>query len=161
MQIIRSCLFSFQTKDRQLESFLNWGTKMETKLIHWRVRSRILIDEKPQDGYPMRMWQLSILGVKDKAAMEFEDISYYVKEVHVSLHPTFENPYRGNFVQYIFIVIKPPFNLLEKGWGEFELKITLVFNHLGVPSHQFMAFLSFDESKGQGTVELVRISFKL
>lgn len=35
------------------------------------------------------------------------------------------------------------------------MKITLIFNHLGVPSHQFQAFLSFNEAKGQGTQELV------
>lgn len=65
------------------------------KLVHWRVRSRILIEEKPVHGFPMRMWQLCVVGAKDSQLLEFEDISYYVKEVHVELHPTFENPVRS------------------------------------------------------------------
>ncbi|KAH8740123.1 Gas41 [Cryptosporidium ryanae] len=48
-----------------------------------------------------------------------EDISYYVKKVVFSLHPSFLNPNR--------VVEKCPFEVTECGWGEFDIIAKVYF----------------------------------
>ncbi|XP_053203676.1 YEATS domain-containing protein 4-like [Panonychus citri] len=48
-----------------------------------------------------------------------EDMSTYVKKVHFKLHESYANPNR--------IISKPPFEVTETGWGEFEVAIKLYF----------------------------------
>ncbi|OII75975.1 YEATS family protein [Cryptosporidium andersoni] len=48
-----------------------------------------------------------------------EDISYYVKKVVFSLHPSFINPNRT--------VEKSPFEVTEYGWGEFDIVAKIYF----------------------------------
>lgn len=49
-----------------------------------------------------------------------EDMSTYVKKVHFKLHESYANPNR--------IVSKPPYEVTETGWGEFEVVIKLHFH---------------------------------
>lgn len=49
-----------------------------------------------------------------------EDMSAYIKKVHFKLHESYANPNR--------IVTKPPYELTETGWGEFEIVIKLYFH---------------------------------
>ncbi|XP_058809624.1 YEATS domain-containing protein 4 [Phymastichus coffea] len=49
-----------------------------------------------------------------------EDMSAYIKKVHFKLHESYNNPNR--------IVTKPPYELTETGWGEFEITIKIYFN---------------------------------
>jgi len=49
-----------------------------------------------------------------------EDMSTYVKKVHFKLHESYNNPNR--------IVTKPPYELTETGWGEFEIVIKIYFH---------------------------------
>lgn len=49
-----------------------------------------------------------------------EDMSIYVKKVHFKLHESYANPNR--------IVVKPPYEITETGWGEFEVVIKIYFN---------------------------------
>lgn len=49
-----------------------------------------------------------------------EDISAYVKKVHFKLHESYANPNR--------IITKPPYEVTETGWGEFEVVIKLHFH---------------------------------
>uniref|UniRef100_T1GFC6 YEATS domain-containing protein 4 n=1 Tax=Megaselia scalaris TaxID=36166 RepID=T1GFC6_MEGSC len=49
-----------------------------------------------------------------------EDMSAYVKKVHFKLHESYANPNR--------IVTKPPFEITETGWGEFEVVIKIYFH---------------------------------
>ncbi|KAF7309895.1 Yeats family protein [Mycena indigotica] len=48
-----------------------------------------------------------------------DDISYFVKRVSFKLHDTYPNPLRH--------VEKPPFEVTETGWGEFEIQIKITF----------------------------------
>jgi len=48
-----------------------------------------------------------------------EDISYFIKKVVFTLHPSFANPKR--------VIEKFPFELIETGWGEFEIGIKIHF----------------------------------
>ncbi|KAJ8669972.1 hypothetical protein QAD02_001231 [Eretmocerus hayati] len=49
-----------------------------------------------------------------------EDMSSYVKKIHFKLHESYNNPNR--------IVTKPPYELTETGWGEFEIVIKIYFH---------------------------------
>ncbi|XP_053625631.1 YEATS domain-containing protein 4 [Plodia interpunctella] len=49
-----------------------------------------------------------------------EDMSAYVKKVHFKLHESYANPNR--------IITKPPYELTETGWGEFEIVIKIYFH---------------------------------
>ncbi|CAH2073188.1 unnamed protein product, partial [Iphiclides podalirius] len=49
-----------------------------------------------------------------------EDMSVYIKKVHFKLHESYANPNR--------IVTKPPYELTETGWGEFEIVIKIYFH---------------------------------
>ncbi|XP_040570250.1 YEATS domain-containing protein 4 [Lepeophtheirus salmonis] len=49
-----------------------------------------------------------------------EDMSNYVKKVQFKLHDSYPNPNR--------IVTKPPYEVSETGWGEFEVQIKIYFN---------------------------------
>jgi len=53
---------------------------------------------------------------------ENEDMSSYVKKVQFRLHESYPNPNR--------IVSKPPYEVSETGWGEFEVQIKIHFNDL-------------------------------
>lgn len=44
----------------------------------------------------------------------------YVKKIHFKLHESYENPNR--------IVTKPPYEVSETGWGEFEVVIKIYFH---------------------------------
>lgn len=48
-----------------------------------------------------------------------EDIGSYIKKVHFKLHDSYANQNR--------VVTKPPFEVSETGWGEFEVTIKLHF----------------------------------
>lgn len=49
-----------------------------------------------------------------------EDMSTYVKKVHFKLHESYNNPNR--------IVTKPPYEVTETGWGEFDIVIKIYFH---------------------------------
>jgi len=49
-----------------------------------------------------------------------EDMANYVKKVHFKLHESYANPNR--------IVTKPPYEITETGWGEFEIVIKIYFH---------------------------------
>ncbi|XP_072039981.1 YEATS domain-containing protein 4-like [Amphiura filiformis] len=48
-----------------------------------------------------------------------EDMSAYVKKVQFKLHESYPNPLR--------VVTKPPYEVQETGWGEFEIAIKVFF----------------------------------
>ncbi|CAK5275106.1 unnamed protein product [Mycena citricolor] len=48
-----------------------------------------------------------------------DDLSHFIKRVTFKLHDTYPNPSRN--------VDKPPFELTETGWGEFEIQIRIIF----------------------------------
>ncbi|EPQ58952.1 yeats-domain-containing protein [Gloeophyllum trabeum ATCC 11539] len=48
-----------------------------------------------------------------------DDLSYFIKRVTFKLHETYPNPTRN--------VDKPPFEVSETGWGEFEIQIRITF----------------------------------
>jgi len=51
---------------------------------------------------------------------ENEDYSVFIKKVQFKLHDSYANPTR--------ILTKPPYEVTETGWGEFEINIRIYFN---------------------------------
>ncbi|QPG73788.1 hypothetical protein FOA43_001102 [Brettanomyces nanus] len=68
-------------------------------------------------GAPKDHTHIWTLFVKDATG---QDMSLYVKKVVFKLHETYPNSMRT--------VEKPPFELRESGWGEFEVAIRIYFN---------------------------------
>ncbi|KAJ5643178.1 Protein AF-9 [Penicillium longicatenatum] len=58
-------------------------------------------------------WRIFVKGVND------EDISYWLKKVQFKLHET--------YAQNVRTIEAPPFEVVETGWGEFEIQIKLYF----------------------------------
>ena len=46
-------------------------------------------------------------------------MSAYVKKIHFKLHESYGSPFR--------VVTKPPYEITETGWGEFEIIIKIFF----------------------------------
>jgi YEATS domain-containing protein 4 len=67
----------------------------------------------------------------------YDDLGYFIKKVSFKLHETIPNPLRGQRTWRIHlskltlvprkVVDKPPFEVTETGWGEFEIQIKIYF----------------------------------
>lgn len=71
------------------------------------------LGKKAEDTATHR-WTLFIRGPND------EDLSSFVSQVAFTLHPSFAEPIR--------VITKPPFEVCETGWGEFEAGIRIFFH---------------------------------
>ncbi|KAF9571475.1 hypothetical protein EC968_000506 [Mortierella alpina] len=80
------------------------------------VTDQNIVKGQKQNGFPMRKWKISLMGV---SANGEEETMPYVDYVEYILHHTFEQPLRK--------VTEYPFVLQEKGWGEFDMKIMIHF----------------------------------
>ena len=70
-----------------------------------------------------------------------EDMSPYVKKVQFRLHESYANQNR--------IVSKPPYEVSESGWGEFEIQIRIHFNDVNEKPVTFYHVLKlFHNSSG-------------
>ena len=49
-----------------------------------------------------------------------EDMSVFIKKVHFKLHESYTNPVR--------VVTRPPYEVSETGWGEFEIIVKVFFH---------------------------------
>lgn len=75
-------------------------------IAHWFGRKA--------DEAHTHQWTLFVRGPNG------EDLTYFVSKVVFTLHPSFAQPVREIF--------HPPFEVTEKGWGEFEATIRLYFH---------------------------------
>lgn len=85
------------------------------------------LGKKAEEGVKTHKWTCYVRGINN------EDISYYIKKVIFTLHPSFPNPKRGfNFFFFVNLTIHKvvdrfPFEIHEVGWGEFEIAIKVYF----------------------------------
>ncbi|KAK2740633.1 NuA4 histone H4 acetyltransferase complex and the SWR1 complex subunit [Myotisia sp. PD_48] len=72
-------------------------------------------NERPADAPEdhTHQWRVFVKGVND------EDISYWLKKVQFKLHET--------YAQSVRTIESPPFEVVETGWGEFEIQVKLYF----------------------------------
>ncbi|KAJ7248471.1 yeats family protein [Mycena rebaudengoi] len=70
-------------------------------------------------------WTVAVRGAasppnaEDNMVGGADDLSHFIKRVTFKLHETYPNPSRN--------VDKPPFEVTETGWGEFEIQIRITF----------------------------------
>ncbi|XP_013778977.1 YEATS domain-containing protein 4-like isoform X1 [Limulus polyphemus] len=69
--------------------------------------------KREEDGHT-HQWTVYVKPYKN------EDMSIYVKKVHFKLHESYANQNR--------VVTKPPYEVTETGWGEFEIVIKIYFH---------------------------------
>lgn len=74
--------------------------------------SKYFAKKREEDGHT-HQWTVYVKPYRN------EDMSAYVKKVHFKLHDSYSNPNR--------IVTKPPYEVTETGWGEFEIVIKIYF----------------------------------
>ncbi|XP_053700516.1 YEATS domain-containing protein 4 [Synchiropus splendidus] len=70
-----------------------------------------------------------------------EDMSAYVKKIQFKLHESYGNPLR--------VVTKPPYEITETGWGEFEIMIKIFFidpNEKPVTMYHLLKLFQSDSS---------------
>lgn len=68
---------------------------------------------KKADEYHSHKWTVYLRGP------EHEDLSHAIQKVVFNLHPSFKEPVR--------VLEKPPYEVTETGWGEFEIGIAVHF----------------------------------
>ncbi|XP_014664903.1 PREDICTED: YEATS domain-containing protein 4-like isoform X3 [Priapulus caudatus] len=68
--------------------------------------------KREEDGHT-HQWNVYVKPYRN------EDMSTYVKKIHFKLHESYANQNR--------IVTKPPYEVTETGWGEFEIVIKIYF----------------------------------
>ncbi|GBP68735.1 YEATS domain-containing protein 4 [Eumeta japonica] len=88
------------------------GVTIVKAIVYGNV-ARYFGKKREEDGHT-HQWTVYVKPYKN------EDISAYVKKVHFKLHESYANPNR--------IVTKPPYELTETGWGEFEIVIKIYFH---------------------------------
>jgi YEATS domain-containing protein 4 len=72
------------------------------------------LGKKVADEFQTHQWTLYLRGPNN------EDLSCCISKVIFQLHPSFAQPVRE--------LTSPPFEVSEKGWGEFEAQIRIVWN---------------------------------
>ncbi|XP_792019.1 YEATS domain-containing protein 4 [Strongylocentrotus purpuratus] len=74
--------------------------------------SRYFGKKREEDGHT-HQWTIYVKPYKN------EDLSTYVKKIQFKLHESYANPLR--------VVSKPPYEVTETGWGEFEITVKIFF----------------------------------
>ena len=85
----------------------------EIKPIVYGNVSRAFGKKREEDGHT-HQWTVYVKPYNN------EDMQTYVKKIHFKLHESYENPNR--------ICTKPPYEVSETGWGEFEVVIKIYFH---------------------------------
>lgn len=70
--------------------------------------------EERVDDHHTHRWRVYVRGA------DMRDLSYVIRSVTFSLHPSFVDPVRD--------ISSPPFEIAEFGWGEFEVGVKLFFH---------------------------------
>jgi len=82
------------------------------KPIVYGNSARYFGKKREEDGHT-HQWTVYVKPYKN------EDMSAYIKKVHFKLHESYANANR--------MVTKPPYEVTETGWGEFEVVIKIYF----------------------------------
>uniref|UniRef100_UPI00358EA928 YEATS domain-containing protein 4-like n=1 Tax=Myxine glutinosa TaxID=7769 RepID=UPI00358EA928 len=87
------------------------GVTIVKALVYGNV-SRFFGKKREEDGHT-HQWTMYVKPFHN------EDMSTYVKKIQFKLHESYRNPLR--------VVTKPPYEITETGWGEFEIIINIFF----------------------------------
>ncbi|TRM67833.1 yeats family-domain-containing protein [Schizophyllum amplum] len=87
--------------------------------------ARVMTPEEKQTAPPdhTHKWTVAVRSAASVPGSDAvggaDDLSYFIRRVTFKLHDTYPNPTRS--------IEKPPFELTETGWGEFEILIRITF----------------------------------
>lgn len=87
------------------------GTSIVKAIVYGNT-AKYFGQKRSEDGHTHK-WSVFVKPYLD------EDMGTWVKKVHFKLHDSYESPTR--------VIQKPPFEINETGWGEFELVIKIFF----------------------------------
>lgn len=104
-------IFKFDSIKRKCHFRLQ-GLTIVKPIVYGNV-ARSFGKKREEDGHT-HQWNVYVKPYNN------EDMSSYVKKVHFKLHESYANPNR--------ILTKPPYEVTETGWGEFEVVIKLYFH---------------------------------
>lgn len=92
-------------------SLTAWGVTIVKPIVYGNV-ARYFGKKREEDGHT-HQWTVYVKPYRN------EDMSAYVKKIQFKLHESYGNPLR--------VVTKPPYEITETGWGEFEIIIKIFF----------------------------------
>nr|XP_009670065.1 PREDICTED: YEATS domain-containing protein 4 [Struthio camelus australis] len=87
------------------------GVTIVKPIVYGNV-ARYFGKKREEDGHT-HQWTVYVKPYRN------EDMSAYVKKIQFKLHESYGNPLR--------VVTKPPYEIAETGWGEFEIIIKIFF----------------------------------
>ncbi|XP_069117370.1 YEATS domain-containing protein 4-like [Argopecten irradians] len=87
------------------------GTTVIKPFVNGNI-ARYFGKKREEDGHT-HQWTVYVKPYKN------EDLSGYIKKIHFKLHDSYPNHNR--------VVTKPPYEVTETGWGEFEVIIKIYF----------------------------------
>jgi len=88
------------------------GVTVVKPIVYGNV-ARYFGKKREEDGHT-HQWTVYVKPYRN------EDMSSFVKKVHFKLHESYANQNR--------VVLKPPYEVSETGWGEFEIVIKIYFH---------------------------------
>lgn len=92
--------------------FLFQGVTIVKPIVYGNV-ARYFGKKREEDGHT-HQWTVYVKPYNN------EDMSRYVRKIHYKLHDSYSSPNR--------IIPKPPYEITETGWGEFEIVIKIYFH---------------------------------
>lgn len=111
------------------------GVTTEVRRTHAK---RVIVGDDASGQHQQQMslfkWKVSIFEAGKRGRRG--QLEHYVDRIVVNLHPTFANPRR--------VLSKAPFELVEEGYGSFDMELVLHFKH-GVPHHLILHPLRLDK----------------
>lgn len=87
------------------------GTVISKPIVYGNM-ARYFGKKREEDGHT-HQWTVFL------KPFENEDMSTYVRKVIFKLHESYANPNR--------VIARPPYEVTETGWGEFDLQIKVLF----------------------------------
>lgn len=88
------------------------GVTIAKPIVYGNI-ARYFGKKREEDGHT-HQWTVYVQPFRN------EDMSTYIKKVHFKLHESYANPNR--------VLVKPPYEVTETGWGEFEIVIKIFFH---------------------------------
>ncbi|NXX17923.1 YETS4 protein, partial [Podargus strigoides] len=105
------------------------GVTIVKPIVYGNV-ARYFGKKREEDGHT-HQWTVYVKPYRN------EDMSAYVKKIQFKLHESYGNPLRGDSTEALSstltplfptaVVTKPPYEITETGWGEFEIIIKIFF----------------------------------
>ncbi|KAG1755348.1 yeats family protein [Suillus lakei] len=101
------------------------GVTIHRPIIYGNTATVLTPAERETSHYPdhTHRWTVAVRSAPSAPDSDVvggaDDLGYFIKRVTFKLHDTYPNPTRN--------IDKPPFEVSETGWGEFEIQIRITF----------------------------------